>query len=154
MVAGVISRVKIMSDLDIAERRLPQDGRVGLTIDGHHVDLRVVTLPTVHGEIGRHAHPRQVEGVVIELEQARHAPTTSASASSDAFRQAYGAVLVTGPTGSGKSTTLYAALGELNTPEKNIITIEDPVEYQIDGHHPGAGQPAGRPDVRHRPARR
>ena len=59
-----------------------------------------------------------------------------------AFRQAYGAVLVTGPTGSGKSTSLYAALGELNTPEKNIITIEDPVEYQIDGHHPGAGQPA------------
>ena len=61
-----------------------------------------------------------------------------------AFRQAYGAVLVTGPTGSGKSTSLYAALGEVNTPEKNIITIEDPVERQVDGHHAGPGQPEGR----------
>ena len=151
MVAGVISRVKIMSDLDIAERRVPQDGRVGLTIDGHHVDLRVVTLPSVHGE-----------SIVMRiLDKSEGVPTLGRLGMADgererfekAFRQAYGAVLVTGPTGSGKSTSLYAALSELNTPEKNIITIEDPVEYQLDGHHPDPGQPAGRPDLRQRPAR-
>ena len=131
MVAGVISRVKIMSDLDIAERRKPQDGRVGLTIDGHHVDLRVVTLPSVHGE-SVVMRILDKDSVVLELDKLgmddgerdrfRHA-----------FSQSFGAVLVTGPTGSGKSTSLYAALGELNTIEKNIITIEDPVEYQLDG---------------------
>src|SRR3954453_3784204 len=131
MVAGVISRVKIMSDLDIAERRKPQDGRVGLTIDGHHVDLRVVTLPSVHGE-SVVMRILDKDSVVLELDKLgmddgerdrfRHA-----------FSQSFGAVLVTGPTGSGKSTSLYAALGELNTIEKNIITIEDPVEYQVSG---------------------
>jgi type IV pilus assembly protein PilB len=131
MVSGVISRVKIMSDLDIAERRVPQDGRVGLSIDGHHVDLRVVTLPSVHGESIVMRILDQSSGTVDlgglgmaehERERFRHA-----------IHQAYGAVLVTGPTGSGKSTSLYAALGEINTPEKNIITIEDPVERQVAG---------------------
>jgi type IV pilus assembly protein PilB len=131
MVLGVISRVKIMSDLDISERRVPQDGRVGLTIDGHHIDLRVVTLPSVHGE-SVVMRILDKDNVVMSLEKLGMAPAEK-DRFERAFHQAYGAVLVTGPTGSGKSTTLYAALGELNTIEKNIITIEDPVEYQLDG---------------------
>ena len=131
MVGGVISRIKIMSDLDIAERRLPQDGRVGLTVEGRHVDLRVVTIPSVHGEAvvlrildkqGTRLELERLGMQQLELDRFRRA-----------FTRAHGAVLVTGPTGSGKSTTLYAALRELNTAEKNIITIEDPVEYQIEG---------------------
>ncbi len=129
--AGVISRVKIMAELNIAERRMPQDGRVGLTVDGHHVDLRVVTLPSVHGE----AIVMRVldkESVVVELDK-----LGMAEPERERFERAchatHGAVLVTGPTGSGKSTTLYAALQKLNTPEKNIITVEDPVEYEIAG---------------------
>jgi type IV pilus assembly protein PilB len=131
MVSGVISRIKIMSDMDIAERRVPQDGRVGLTIDGHPVDLRVVTLPSVHGE-GVVMRILDKGNVVLELDRlgmAEHERTRFERA----IRQSFGAVLVTGPTGSGKSTSLYAALGQINTPEKNIITIEDPVEYQIAG---------------------
>ncbi|MBA3746177.1 MAG: Flp pilus assembly complex ATPase component TadA [Solirubrobacterales bacterium] len=131
MVLGVISRVKIMSDLDISERRVPQDGRVGLSIDGHHVDLRVVTLPSVHGE-SVVMRILDKDSVVLSLEKLGMAPAEK-DRFERAFHQAYGAVLVTGPTGSGKSTTLYAALGELNTIEKNIITIEDPVEYQLLG---------------------
>jgi type IV pilus assembly protein PilB len=131
MVSGVISRVKIMGDLDIAERRVPQDGRFGLTIDERRVDLRVVTLPSVHGE-----------SVVMRiLDTASGVPKLDQLGMSlqererfeHAFHQAYGAVLVTGPTGSGKSTSLYAALSEVNTPEKNIITIEDPVEREMEG---------------------
>src|SRR3712207_1792305 len=131
MVSGVISRVKIMGDLDIAERRVPQDGRVSLTIDGHHVDLRVVTLPSVHGES---VVMRILDkgSVVMDLDRLGMGPSDHARFRK-AFGQAYGAVLVTGPTGSGKSTTLYGALGVINTPEKNIITIEDPVEYQVAG---------------------
>jgi type IV pilus assembly protein PilB len=131
MVLGVISRVKIMSDLDIAERRIPQDGRVGLMIDGHHVDLRVVTLPSVHGESAV-IRILDRDSVVMSLDKLGMAPSER-ERFERSFHQAYGAVLVTGPTGSGKSTTLYAALSDLNTPEKNIITIEDPVEYQLDG---------------------
>jgi len=131
MVLGVISRVKIMSDLDISERRVPQDGRVGLSIDGHHIDLRVVTLPSVHGE-SVVMRILDKDSVVLSLEKLGMAPAEK-DRFERAFHQAYGAVLVTGPTGSGKSTTLYAALGELNTIEKNIITIEDPVEYQLAG---------------------
>jgi type IV pilus assembly protein PilB len=131
MVLGVVSRVKIMSDLDISERRVPQDGRVGLTIDGHHVDLRVVTLPSVHGE-SVVMRILDKDSVVMSLEKLGMAPAEK-DRFERAFHQAYGAVLVTGPTGSGKSTTLYAALSELNTIDKNIITIEDPVEYQLDG---------------------
>jgi type IV pilus assembly protein PilB len=131
MAGGVVSRIKIMSDLDIAERRLPQDGRVGLTIEGRHVDVRVVTIPSVHGEsvvlriLDKESIHLELEKLGMqqhELERFRRA-----------FHRAHGAVLATGPTGSGKSTSLYGALLELNTPEKNIITIEDPVEYQIKG---------------------
>jgi type IV pilus assembly protein PilB len=131
MVAGVVSRIKIMSDLDIAERRIPQDGRVGLTIDGHHVDLRIVTLPSVHGE-GVVMRILDKDNVKMDLDRLGMADQER-TRFSKSIRQAYGAVLVTGPTGSGKSTSLYAALTEINTPEKNIITIEDPVEYQLDG---------------------
>jgi type IV pilus assembly protein PilB len=131
MVAGVVSRIKIMSDLDIAERRIPQDGRVGLSIDGHHVDLRVVTLPSVHGE-GVVMRILDKDSVKMDLDRLGMAEEER-TRFSRSIRQAYGAVLVTGPTGSGKSTSLYAALTEINTPEKNIITIEDPVEYQLEG---------------------
>jgi type IV pilus assembly protein PilB len=131
MVGGVVSRVKIMSDLDISERRVPQDGRVGLLIEGRQVDVRVVTIPSVHGEsvvmriLDKEATRLELDRLGMapsELERFRHA-----------FLRSHGAVLATGPTGSGKSTTLYGALLELNTIEKNIITIEDPVEYQIAG---------------------
>ncbi len=132
MVAGAISRVKIMSDLDISERRVPQDGRVGLTIDGKHIDLRVVTLPSVHGESVVIRILDQDGGVVHDLDALGFLKEEH-----DRFERAifqpFGAVLVTGPTGSGKSTTLYTGVGMLNSPEKNIITIEDPVEFQLDG---------------------
>ncbi len=131
MAAGVISRMKIMADLDIAERRLPQDGRVGLSVDGHHIDLRIVTLPSVHGE-SIVMRILDKSSVVMKLEKLGMADTER-ERFEKAFNETHGAVLVTGPTGSGKSTTLYAALLELNTPEKNIITVEDPVEYQIEG---------------------
>ncbi|HEX5609930.1 MAG TPA: ATPase, T2SS/T4P/T4SS family [Solirubrobacterales bacterium] len=131
MIGAVISRLKIMSELDIAEKRIPQDGRVSVAVDERRVDLRVTTLPTQRGE-----------GATIRILDESNAHRTlddlgmdgSARATFEqAFRQAYGAVLVTGPTGSGKSTTLYAALSDLNEIEKKIITIEDPVEYRIDG---------------------
>ncbi len=131
MAAGVVSRVKIMAELDISERRLPQDGRVSLKVDSRHIDLRVVTLPSVHGE-SIVMRILDKDSVVMKLEK-----LGMADAERDRFERAvhetHGAVLVTGPTGSGKSTTLYAALLTLNTPEKNIITVEDPVEYQIAG---------------------
>jgi type IV pilus assembly protein PilB len=131
MAPGVISRIKIMAELDIAERRVPQDGRVGLTVDGHHVDLRVVSVPTVRGE-GVVMRILDKDAVALDLAQLGMAAGELARFE-HAYRQAYGAVLVTGPTGSGKSTTLYAALNEINSAEKNIITIEDPVEYEITG---------------------
>ena len=131
MVAGVISRVKIMADLDIAERRLPQDGRVGLTVDGRSVDVRVVTMPGAFGE-GAVMRVLEKNAVALSLDTLgmREDPRGRFE---EATRQAFGAVLVTGPTGSGKSTTLYAALSAINTVEKKIITIEDPVEYQLPG---------------------
>ncbi len=131
MIAGVVSRVKIMAALDIAEKRVPQDGRVSLTVDGHAIDTRVVTMPRVDGE-----------GIVMRILDKSQAliglnslgmSEVSEDLFEDSFRRAYGAVLVTGPTGSGKSTTLYAALNEINEPGRNIITIEDPVEYQLAG---------------------
>jgi len=131
MVSGVISRIKSMSELDISERRVPQDGRVGLVVEGRPIDVRVVTMPSVHGEsvvmriLDKH-------GVRFELERLGM-QEQEMNLFRRAFMRPHGAVLVTGPTGSGKSTSLYAALGELNTPEKNIITIEDPVEYQVAG---------------------
>jgi type IV pilus assembly protein PilB len=131
MAAGVISRIKIMAELNIAERRLPQDGRVGLVVDGRHVDLRVVTMPSVHGE-GAVLRVLDKESVVVELDKLGMADAERERFEA-ACHETHGAVLVTGPTGSGKSTTLYAALQLLNTPEKNIITVEDPVEYEMPG---------------------
>ncbi len=131
MVPGVVSRVKIMGDLDISERRIPQDGRVTLRVEDHAVDIRIVTLPSVLGEgiVMRLLDKGQVllslDTLGIRDEGRRRFES--------AFRQSHGAVLVTGPTGSGKSTTLYAALNLVNDVEKNIITIEDPVEYQLPG---------------------
>jgi type IV pilus assembly protein PilB len=131
LVSGLVSRIKIMAELDISEKRLPQDGRIGLSVDGHYVDLRVATLPVVRGEsvVMRILDKTQV---VVELDRlGMDAPER------DRFRQAihgtHGAVLVTGPTGSGKTTTLYAAMNEVNSPEKTLITVEDPVEYELDG---------------------
>jgi type IV pilus assembly protein PilB len=131
MVNAVVSRVKIMSDLNIAEKRVPQDGRVSVTVEDRRVDLRVTTLPTQRGE-----------GATIRILDKANAQRSLDDLGMDgsarerfeaAFHQAYGAVLVTGPTGSGKSTTLYAALQEVNSVEKNVITIEDPVEYRLNG---------------------
>jgi type IV pilus assembly protein PilB len=131
MVSAVISRIKIMSDLDIAERRVPQDGRVGVTVDDSRVDLRVTTLPTQRGE-GATVRILDTRNAMRSLDQLGMGDAPRATFES-AVRRPYGAVLVTGPTGSGKSTTLYAALTALNSVEKNVITIEDPVEYQIGG---------------------
>jgi type IV pilus assembly protein PilB len=131
MVAGVVSRVKIMADLDIAEKRVPQDGRVGLTVEKHAIDVRVVTMPSVHGE-GLVMRILDKEQALISLDALGMAGDTR-EAFEGGFQRSYGAVLVTGPTGSGKSTTLYAALNAINSPERNIITIEDPVEYQMAG---------------------
>jgi type IV pilus assembly protein PilB len=131
LASGVISRIKIMAELNIAERRLPQDGRVGPVVDGRHVDLRVVTMPSVHGE-GAVLRVLDKESIVVELDKLGMADGER-ERFERACRETHGAVLVTGPTGSGKSTTLYAALQLLNTPEKNIITVEDPVEYEMPG---------------------
>ncbi len=130
-VPAVVSRVKILSDLDIAERRIPQDGRISLEVEGKPIDLRVATLPCAYGEnvVMRILDQSKV---MIELEELGMLPQ-ALERFTKAFSQAHGAVLVTGPTGSGKSTSLYGALNQLNTVEKNIITIEDPVEYQLDG---------------------
>jgi len=131
MHAAIVSRIKIMSKLDIAERRRPQDGRFRIKLKGRDVDFRVSVLPTAHGEkvvlriLDKSASSKKLEELgfddeaLVKFRQAIHAP--------------FGMVLVTGPTGSGKTTTLYAALTEINKPEINIITVEDPIEYQIMG---------------------
>jgi type IV pilus assembly protein PilB len=120
-----------MCELDISERRLPQDGRLGLTVEGAQIDIRAVTLPTVHGEsVVMRILDRS--NALIEIPKLGLDPY-SLERLSAATRHAHGSVLVTGPTGSGKSTTLYAVLNSLNTPDKNIVTIEDPVEYQLEG---------------------
>jgi type IV pilus assembly protein PilB len=131
MIPGVISRLKIMAELDISERRVPQDGRVGLTVEGRHIDLRVVAIPSVHGEsvVVRILDKENLHLDLGDLGMREYELTQFRRAIS----KAHGAVLTTGPTGSGKSTSLYGALLELNTPDRNIITIEDPVEYQIKG---------------------
>jgi type IV pilus assembly protein PilB len=131
MVNAVVSRVKIMSDLNIAEKRVPQDGRVSVTVEDRRVDLRITTLPTQRGE-GATVRILDKENAQRSLDELGM-DGTARERFQGAFGQAYGAVLVTGPTGSGKSTTLYAALQELNHVEKNIITIEDPVEYRLNG---------------------
>src|SRR5204862_1771329 len=131
MVPGTVPRVKIMGDLDISERRVPQDGRTSMSIDGRSVDIRIVTLPSAGGE-GIVMRILDKEQIILTLDSLGMRGD-SRERFERGFRQSYGAVLVTGPTGSGKSTTLYAALMDVNSVEKNIITIEDPVEYQVDG---------------------
>ena len=131
MVAGVISRVKIMSELDIAEKRVPQDGRVSVNVDGRNVDLRITTLPTQRGE-GSTIRILDKERALRSLDDLGMVGT-GREAFEESVARSHGAVLVTGPTGSGKSTSLYAALAKLNAVEKKIITIEDPVEYRIEG---------------------
>src|SRR6478609_2606135 len=130
-IPAVVSRIKILSDLDIAERRIPQDGRISLEVADKPIDLRVATLPAAYGEkvVMRILDQSKV---MNQLEQLGMLPQ-ALERFTKAFSQAHGAVLVTGPTGSGKSTSLYGALNQLNTIEKHIITIEDPVEYQLPG---------------------
>lgn len=127
--AGMISRIKIMAGLDIAERRLPQDGRFGLVVDRRAIDFRVATLPTIHGEqvILRVLEKDQI---MLNLDDLGFLPH-SLDVFKDSFHKPYGAILITGPTGSGKTTTLYAVLNMLNANEKNLITVEDPVEYRL-----------------------
>ena len=129
--AAVISRIKIMAKLNIAERRLPQDGRIKLQVQGKELDLRVSTVPTMHGE-----------SVVIRLlhKESIKFDFGSLGFEGEALRrflgvleQPHGIILITGPTGSGKSTSLYTALHKINTPDRKIITVEDPVEYQLVG---------------------
>jgi type IV pilus assembly protein PilB len=131
VIPAVTSRIKILSDLDIAERRIPQDGRVSTQVNGKAIDLRVATLPAQYGE---NVVMRILDSskAMISMEQLGMLPQAM-ERFTKAFSQSHGAVLVTGPTGSGKSTSLYAALNQLNTIDKNIITIEDPVEYQLEG---------------------
>jgi general secretion pathway protein E len=132
--AALISRIKIMSQLDIAEKRLPQDGRIALRVGGKAVDVRVSTLPTGHGE---RAVLRLLdkEGGRMDLQQLGMSEHTRAQFD-QLIAHPHGIVLVTGPTGSGKTTTLYAALTQLNSPTTNILTVEDPIEYEL----PGVGQ--------------
>ncbi len=131
MKAPVISRIKVMANLDIAERRLPQDGRLRLAVRGQDIDFRVATAPVIHGET-----------VVLRILDRSHlALDFAALGFADGMRQAWskilgrphGIVLVTGPTGSGKTTTLYASLADLNTPDRKILTVEDPIEYRLSG---------------------
>jgi general secretion pathway protein E len=129
--AAFVSRIKVMAGLNIAERRLPQDGRLRLAVRGHEIDLRVATSPTIHGE-----------SVVMRILDRSNLPLDFESLGFDAdtlarflrvLRLPHGIVLVTGPTGSGKTTTLYAALSAINTVDRKILTIEDPIEYRLAG---------------------
>ena len=131
LVAGLVSRIKIMAELDIAERRAPQDGRVELTVDGRHIDLRVSTLPIIRGE-SVVIRILDKERMVLDLESlGMRAEDRELLLRS--VGQIQGAVLATGPTGAGKTTTLYALLNAVNTPDKTLISIEDPVEYEVEG---------------------
>jgi len=128
---GLVSRLKVMADMDIAEKRVPQDGRIGMRVAGKTLDLRVVTLPTVYGE-------KVVLRILDKSSALLHLEDLGFLDDSyrrfeEAYRKAYGCILVTGPTGAGKSTTLYATLNVLNKPDRNIITVEDPVEYRLRG---------------------
>lgn len=129
--AALVSRVKIMAELDIAERRLPQDGRIMLRIAGRPVDVRVSTLPTGHGErvvmrlLDKQAGRLSLDGLGM--------PATTLARLDHLIQQPHGIILVTGPTGSGKTTTLYAALSRLDAHTRNMMTVEDPIEYDLDG---------------------
>jgi type IV pilus assembly protein PilB len=131
MVAGAVSRIKIMADLDIAEKRKPQDGRVSISLDGRAVDVRLVTLPTVEGESVVMRILEKDERVMSFQDLGLVGEPLGRF--DKAIARSHGAVLVTGPTGSGKSTTLYSALDSIRSPEKTIITIEDPVEVRVKG---------------------
>jgi type IV pilus assembly protein PilB len=131
MAAGMVSRIKIMADLDISERRVPQDGRLALNVESRRIDIRVVTLPLVYGE-GAVLRILDKGAVVQDLESLGLQPAEQ-ERFAHAIARPHGAVLVTGPTGSGKSTTLYAALAVLNDGARSILTIEDPVESRIAG---------------------
>jgi type IV pilus assembly protein PilB len=131
MATSIISRIKIMSEMDISERRVPQDGRFALTVSGRRVDVRVTTLPLVYGE---GAYLRILDkGVAVRGLESLGMQRTEQDRFAYAIGRPNGAVLVTGPTGSGKSTTLYAALGAVNDGSRSILTIEDPVESRIAG---------------------
>ena len=129
--AAIISRIKVMANLNIAERRLPQDGRIKIRVEGREIDMRISTVPTLHGEsvvlrlLDRGDVQLDFAGLGFEGDTLRRFQQLLA--------RPHGIVLVTGPTGSGKTTTLYAALSSLNTPDKKILTVEDPVEYQLEG---------------------
>jgi type IV pilus assembly protein PilB len=127
----LISRLKIMASVDITEKRVPQNGRITVRLDRHKVDLRLATLPTVWGEKVV-LRVLDTAGIDLDLKKLGFADNTYARYSRS-FSKPHGMVLVTGPTGSGKSTTLYATLTEISTPEVNIITVEDPVEYRLAG---------------------
>jgi len=131
LAAAVISRIKIMANLDIAERRLPQDGRIRLRVQGKEIDLRVSTVPTMHGES---VVMRILDkgGVALDFHKLGFMEDTL-KAFIEVLMQPHGILLVTGPTGSGKTTTLYTALDRLNQPDVKILTVEDPVEYQMVG---------------------
>jgi len=129
--AAVVSRIKIMSDMDIAERRLPQDGRIALRLAGRQFDVRVSTLPTLHGETVVMRLLDQSSALFGLEELGMESVVLEQFAK--VIVHPHGIILVTGPTGSGKTTTLYAALSRIFSPEKKIITIEDPVEYQLEG---------------------
>lgn len=129
--SGVISRVKILSDIDIAERRKPQDGRMSVVHNGRKIDLRVATLPTVWGE---KIVMRILDNSTASLDlRDLSFGEENYEIYSKSYRKPYGMILVTGPTGSGKSTTLYATLNAVSRPEINVITVEDPVEYRLPG---------------------
>jgi len=129
--AALISRIKIMARLNIAERRLPQDGRIQLRVQGKEIDLRVSTVPTMHGE-SVVMRILDKASVIVELPALGFSEATRKTFL-EALGRPHGIILVTGPTGSGKTTTLYTALHRLNTPEVKILTVEDPVEYYMEG---------------------
>ena len=129
--SALVLRLKLMSGLDISEKRLPQDGRFNIKLRGANVDVRISTMPTQHGESVVMRLLAQNTGL-LQLERL-HMPPRVLERFRHAISRPSGIVLVTGPTGSGKTTTLYAAMNELNSPEKKIITVEDPVEYRLPG---------------------
>ncbi|GAB4420312.1 MAG: type II secretion system ATPase GspE [Thermodesulfovibrionales bacterium] len=129
--AAIVSRIKIMAKMNIAERRLPQDGRIRLRVNEREIDLRVSTIPVLYGE-SVVMRILLKEGIVIDLDLLGF-PQQTLSAFNNLIKKPNGIILVTGPTGSGKTTTLYGALDKINSPDKKIITVEDPVEYQLKG---------------------
>ena len=147
---AVVSRIKILGDMNIVERRRPQDGQISTEIEGRAVDIRVATAPTIGGEkvvlrLLDKSRP------LYKLGRARACRTNHRARYSELLRAPYGMVICAGPTGSGKTTTLYGSLGEINSPDRNIMTIEDPVEYTFPTRstrsrstsRPGSPSPAG-----------